>query len=352
MVYLLRISLDIENSRGLSHSSRLKTAIRTIKLLSRKSNKIVILAHRGRPQRREANLSLKNFQPLLSKALKKKVVFFKEFDFKVVKEQISKAPGGTIFLLENLRFLSGEMKNDSHLAKQLAGLGDIYTNDDFPTSHRENSSNVGLSKILPSRLGPNFRKELINLNKIKNPKKPLILIIGGVKIADKISVIKNLLPKAKYILLGGGVANTFLKAEGFDINKSVYDKEFVGLAKRLIRNKKIILPIDCKVSKGQILDIGPRTINYYRKLINQANTVVWNGPMGLFEKSGFAEGSHAIAKTVAESKAFTVVGGGQTGEIITKLKLEEKIGFVSTGGGAMLKYLAGKKLPALKYIKK
>ncbi len=352
MVYLLEVSLDIDNSQGLAHSSRLKAAILAVKSLSRKNNKIVILAHRGRPRRRETRLSLKPFQPLLSKALKKGVVFFKELDFRTMREQISQAPGGTVFLLENLRFLPGEVKNDLRLAKQLASLGNIYVNDDFPTSHHENASNVGLSKILPSRLGPNFKQELANLDKVKNPKKPLVLIIGGMKMTDKIGVIKNLLPKAEYILLGGGPANTFLKAEGFNIDGSVYDNGLVGLAKKLGKNKKIILPVDYKVSERQILDIGPQTINYYRKLIRHARTIVWNGPMGFFEKPGFSRGSYAIAKAMAQSKAFTVVGGGQTGEIIAKLKLQKKIGFVSMGGGAMLEYLAGKKLPALRYVKK
>lgn len=351
-VYLLQVSLDIEGE-NLEASPRLQAAVQAIKSLTKKNNKIVLLGHRGRPKRFEKNLSLKPFQAILSKKLSRKVIFLSKFNFQAIRREISSAPLGSVFLLENLRFLSGETKNSAKLAKELSSLGDLYINDDFATSHRVNASNVGISKLLPSRLGPTFKNEVKNLNKIlKKPKKPMVLIIGGVKMTDKIGVIKNLLPKVDSVLLGGGPANTFLKARGFPIGKSIFEKELVRSAKALSRNRKVVLPMDFKVDNSQILDIGPNTLKNYERIINGAKTIVWGGPVGLFEKPGFEEGTYGVAKAIAESEGFSVVGGGETTEVIAKLGLEKKINFISTGGGAMLAYLAGKKLPALKYIKR
>lgn len=351
-IYLLRVSLDIEGE-NLEASPRLQAAVQTIKSLTKKNNKIVLLSHRGRPKKFEKNLSLKPFQAILSKKLNKKVIFLPKFNFQAIRQEISSAPLGSIFLLENLRFLPGEIRNSEKLARELSSLGNIYVNDDFATSHRENASTVGVSKLLPSRLGPTFKKEIKNLNKVlKKPKKPVVLIIGGLKMTDKIGVIKNLLPKVESVLLGGGPANTFLKARGFPIGKSIFEKELVRTAKALSRNSKVILPMDFKIDQSRILDIGSNTLENYERIINNAKTIVWGGPVGLFEKPGFEEGTYGIARAVAESRGFSVVGGGETTEVIVKLGLEKKISFISTGGGAMLEYLAGKKLPALKYLRK
>lgn len=352
-VYLLGVNLDIEKGEILN-SPRLAEAADTVKLLTNPNNKIVIISHRGRPKGSENSLSLKAVKTVLENKIGKPIIFFPKFNFPAIREKIDGGKGGSVFMLENLRFLPSENYDNSDLAKHLASLGNVYIEDDFATSHRVNSSNAGIAEILPSRFGPIFKKEISNLTKAsKHPKKPFVLIIGGVKVADKIGVIENLLHKVDKILLGGGAANTFLKAENVDIGKSVYDERVVPVAKKFLGNKKIVLPVDFKKEKDGIMDIGPKTIKNYAEIIKNAKTIVWSGPLGYIENKKFAKGTAQIAREILKNKtAKVIIGGGETTVAVSSvIKRSEKNIFISTGGGAMLAFLAGKKLPVVEIIK-
>lgn len=256
----------------------------------------------------------------------------------------------SIFLLENLRFLAGEEKNDIELAKQLASLGDFYVNDAFSVCHRNAVSVVAITKFLPSYAGLLLEKEIQNLSLVmEKPKRPLVIILGGAKISDKIGFIENFKSIADYFLIGGGIAHNFLKAQGLPIGNSIFEESTVGFAKKMLKNKNIILPIDYVLKDRKILDIGPNTIKYYSDIIKKAKIIIWNGPMGYFENKKFAKGSEAIANAILKSGAFSVVGGGETAALFNEKNKIKKI-FVSTGGGAMLEYLAGKKLPGIKAL--
>ncbi len=351
MIYLLRVNLDIED-KDLGESDRFLSAVGIVKSLTRKGNKVVVVSHFGRPKGFDPKLSLGRFRAPLEKKLGMPVLFFGEFDFKKIKKVVSESKKTRVFLLENIRFVPGEEKNSPVLAKQLASLADRYMNDDFATSHRSEASISGVAKFLPSKPGPTLLREVSNLRKVMTrPRKPFILIIGGAKMKDKIGVVKKLIPLADKVLLGGGAANTFLKARGIDIGSSISDNNSVSDIKKLAHNKKIILPIDCRRSGKNILDIGPKTVRLYRDIIKKSGTVVWGGPMGRFEDKRFSSGSYGVARAIAASSAFSVVGGAETDEVITRLGLQKKINLVSTGGGAMLAYLAHQDMPGLKALK-
>ena len=224
----------------------------------------------------------------------------------------------------------------------------MYVNDAFAVSHRKNASIVAITKFLPSYAGLLLEKEIGNLDKVMRVvRRPFTIVIGGAKTADKIEVLEYFSKKADWILLGGGPANTFLKAVGIDIGKSIYDPKLVSLARRMLRNENIILPVDFRKEKGRMLDIGPYTEKKFSEIIRSSKTILWNGPMGRFEKKTFARGSEVIAQAITKSRAFSVVGGGETVMLISQLGLLKKFDFVSTGGGAMLAYLAGEKLPGI-----
>ena len=352
MTYLLRVNLDI-NDKNIADSVRFKAALNSIRFVSKANNKVVILSHKGRPQGVDSRLSLKSSATFLSKALRKNVIFINHFDFAKIAKQIKQSPNGKVFLLENLRFIPGEAKASKNLAKSLAKLGDRFINDDFPTSHRKNASNFELPKLIPSSIGPNFKMELRQLSKVMaNPRKPLVLIIGGAKISDKLGVLKNFIRKADNILLGGAPANTLLKARGVNIGKSLYDKKVLAQIKPFVNNEKIVTPMDWKIGNNAILDIGPHSIGLYTAAIKEAGTVVWNGPMGKFEHKSFSTGTKALYKAIlAQKRANILIGGGDTLAAISPLGKPGKNTFVSTGGGAMLTYLSGEKLPALDAIR-
>ncbi len=385
----MRVDFNITNAelRGMMRRTtrklhpRLAAVLPTIKFLIKRGAKVIILSHRGRPNLKfpisnyqlpiSKEFTLKLFAKILSKLLKKSVQFidFKK-DFKTIKTIIKNALTGSIFLLENLRFLPGEDKNDKKFAKQLASLATFYINDAFSVSHRKNASVVAITKFLPSYAGLSLENELKNLSQVmRNPKKPLIIILGGAKISDKIGVIKNFLKKTDSFLIGGGVANTFVMAQGVPIGDSLYEKEMLPIAQQLLKSKKIVLPIDAIVNKRRILDIGPKTAKKYAEIIKNARTIIWNGPMGYIEDKRFIKGTEAIIKAIMKSRAFSaprskgrgggprglaIIGGGETTSVVllkTKsYKLKANI-FISTGGGAMLEYLAGKKLPGLEALK-
>ena len=352
MIYVLSANLDIKNEKDEIHSLRFQTAVKAVKKLLGKNNKVVVISHHGRPKGFDKKLSLKPLEKLFEHELKKDVIFFKDFNFKKMRMDIKDAKPGTVFLLENLRFLDGETKNSLKLGKDLASLGDIFINDDFATAHRKNASNFAITKFIPSRMGETFKSEVTNLSRaIKSPMRPFTLIIGGAKMADKMGVVNNLLPKIDHLLLGGGPANTFLKASGYDIQDSIYEPEMVGISKRMLNNKKIVMPVDWIYKRTKISDIGKDTSKLYSSIIQLAKLVIWSGPMGVFEDDKFAQGSDRVARAIAKSGAYSIIGGGDTTRVIDKLKLNKKINFISTGGGAMLDFLAGKKMPALEALK-
>lgn len=318
---LLRVDFNVEN---ITDSLRLKNSLPVIKFLLKKGNKIVFLSHRGRPSKRDKALSLKFVVSFLEKNLKEKIVFLKEIP--------SKLPPGKIYLMENLRFRPEEEKNDLNFAKKLARLGDFYVNDAFAVSHRENASITQLPKLLPSYAGLLLEKEIQTLSKaMLYPAKPLVVIFGGAKVENKIAAIKNLSKKTDKILLGSSVTAEIPELKSLPA-------------------AKIIKPIDWIFENGKAFDIGPLTAQKYAEEIKKARTIIWNGPVGWFENKKFAGGSITIAKAIAASKAFSIIGGGETTQLILQLKLQNKISFLSTGGGAMLEFLAGKKLPGIKAL--
>ncbi len=333
---------------------RIEAVLPTIKFLIGRGAKVVILSHRGRPQsrKRQKRFSLNIFAKILSKLLKKPVYFINSFDFNRIKTEIKNSRPKTVFLLENLRFLPGEQKNDKVLARDLAKIGDFYVNDAFSVSHRENASVVAITKFLPAYGGLLLEKEIKNLSMtMKKPRRPLVIVLGGAKISDKIGLIINFLKRADVFLIGGGIANTFFAGQKIPLGKSLYEKKMVLLARRLLKSPKIILPIDSMIKNGSVLDIGPNTSQNYAEIIKKARTIVWNGPMGYIENPKFAKGSQVIAKAIIKSRAFAVIGGGETISLMSGIKYQasNKM-FLSTGGGAMLEYLAGKKLPGIEAL--
>lgn len=352
--YLIRANLDIAVHSGVERDTRFRAAVETITKFSSGRNKVVILSHRGRPSGRDASQSLQPLRAPLSKAIGKEVSFLPTPDLALAKKLIEQARPGSVFLFENLRFFPEETKASVPFGRALAALGTHYVNDDFATCHRKNASITVIPRFVPAQLGPTVKREIKIVQRVcTKPERPFVLVIGGAKMSDKIGVIEHLLPVADHVLLGGGAANTFMKAAGLEIGSSILEETLVPKAKRLIaKHNAIILPVDEKKDGDKIYDIGPATIKHYSEIIRTARTVVWAGPMGFFEKEGFAEGSKKIARAIASSNAFTIAGGGETGRVITDLGLAEKFSFVSTGGGAMLELLAGKKLPGIEAIRK
>ena len=337
---------------------RLEKAINTFKYLEKYADKIVVIGHKGRPtlplnKKEKEELSLEFETKNLSRLLGGKVIFLDSIKLSENGNDIRRAPKKSIILLENLRFIKGEMENDEETGRILASLGDYYVNEAFAASHRENSSVCAMTKYIKSYAGFNFEEEIKNLSLVlKKAKKPIVLIFGGAKITSKTPVIMKFYNKADNILIGGALANTLLYLSGVKIGNSLAEKHVDSAVLRLLQMDKIHIPSDLRKSGNKILDIGPKTEVEFKNYIKGAKTIIWNGPIGMFEKKGFEIGTKSIAKVIADTKAFTVVGGGETIEAIRKFKLEKKYDFVSTGGGAMLEFLAGNKLPGVKALEK
>ncbi|QQY80276.1 phosphoglycerate kinase [Keratinibaculum paraultunense] len=371
-------NVPMDDEGNITDDRRIVSSLPTIKYLMENGAKVILMSHLGRPKG-EANpkYSLAPVAKKLSELLNKDVIFAK--DDKVVsdnvKEIVANMKEGDVVLLENTRFRKEEEKNEESFAKELASLGDLYINDAFGTSHRAHASNVGISNWLPSAVGYLVEKEISIMGKaLENPERPFVAILGGAKVSDKIGVIKNLLNKVDTILIGGGMAYTFLKAQGYEIGKSILEEDKLDLANELLkeaekRGAKLLLPVDVVVAKEfkndtefktvsvenipadmMGMDIGEETIKLFTEEIKKAKTIVWNGPMGVFEMENFNKGTYAIARAMAESDAITIVGGGDSAAAVEKAGFAEKMTHISTGGGASLEFLEGKELPGIAAI--
>ncbi|MDY0132722.1 MAG: phosphoglycerate kinase [Desulforegulaceae bacterium] len=379
---ILRVDFNVPlKNLKVANDKRIRAALPTINYLLSKNASLILISHLGRPKGKIVpELSLKPVAAHLSKLINKKVKFVDDCIGQKVKNEISKLKPGEILVLENLRFRKDETENNPEFAKELASLADIYVNDAFGTAHRAHASTEGITKFISKAAsGYLLKKEMDYLGKsLENPQRPFTAIIGGAKISGKIDVIDSLLPKVDYLLIGGGMASTFLKAKGFETGKSLIEKDKVSLAKKLLSKSKgkIILPIDLVITDsldfdlgiaGSIkdvnsshipkemmaVDIGQKTIEEFSKIIKKSKTIVWNGPMGVFEIEKLSRGTFQIAKAVADASAngsITIIGGGDSASAIEKAGLSEKVSHVSTGGGASLEFLEGKKLPGVQAL--
>lgn len=347
-VVLLRLDFNTKDDW------RMKAALPTIQFILKHAKAVVILSHYGRPLGFQRDFSLKKDAETLEMLLKKNIRFFNHFIFSDIKREIAGSKPKSIFMLENLRFMPGEAKNDPIFAKNLASLGDCFVNDAFAVSHRENASVCEITRYLPSYAGLEMEIEIANLSKIMGKaKKPLVMIFGGAKVEDKLGVLKYFKKKADAFLIGGVLANTLLRGKGVAMGKSLYEKNPSSDTLKLLTYKNIILPTDFRAHEGAILDIGTMTEKLFEEKIKDAKTIVWNGPMGMIERENFARGTAAVGRAVAANvRAFSIIGGGETVMALKRLGLDKNISFISTGGGAMLDFLAGKELPGLMSLMK
>lgn len=360
-ICILRVDLNINNKslKSGKNNLRITSIVPTVKFLTKRGARVVIVSHRGRPTPGGdvKEFTLKPFAAIISKLIAKPVQFI-SMDTKgnaiISKKDIAKiekAPKGSVFLLENIRFIAGEEENDLSVARPLAELGTFYVNDAFAVSHRKNASLVAITKLLPSCAGLLMEKEVMHLDQaLHNHEHPFVIILGGAKMADKMGLIKQFIGKADYFLAGGGIANTMFVAEGLPIGDSIYEQHMVSAAKKIMKTKKVILPMDVVISERRIVDNGQETTDEWMEIIKNAKTIIWNGPLGVIEDKRFAKGSVDVAKAIAKSKAFAVVGGGETALAFAGMSLKKNT-FLSTGGGAMLEYLSGMKLPGVEALK-
>lgn len=375
---IIRCDFNVPIEDGIiKDDTRIKKSLRTIRYARKEGAKVILLSHLGRIKTEEdkEKYTLKPVADSLSKALRKKVKFFNQTRGKEIEDYIKNMKEKDVVLLENTRFedldKKKESKNDKNLGKYWASLGDLYINDAFGTIHRTHASNVGISKNLKSGIGFLVEKEIKELNKLESPKKPYTIILGGSKVSDKINLIQNLAKKADYLLIGGAMSFTFLKAAGFNIGSSLCEKEEISFCTKMLNkySEKIILPIDVvtakeikektetntrfinEIEEDEIgLDIGKKTIEVFKQYIDDSKTIFWNGPMGYFEIKKFSKGTKEICHLVANSKAYKIIGGGDTARAVTEMGYEKQMNHISTGGGASLTYLEKTKLKALELI--
>ncbi len=375
---LVRCDFNVpqDENGNITDIRRIQGALPTIRYLIDNNAKVILCSHLGRPKGEvKKEFSLLPVQKELSKELGIEVKLADDIVGKSAKELTKNMKEREVVLLENVRFDKREEANDKELSKELASLADIYVNDAFGTAHRAHSSTAGVSEFLPSVSGFLIEKEIKFLGEaLNNPERPFVSIIGGKKVSDKISVINNLLEKVDVLIIGGGMAYTFLKSEGLNIGKSICEEDKIDLAKELIekakeKNVKLLLPVDIKVAKEfsneaeskvvavdeiedewEGMDIGPKTIEEYKNILESAKTIMWNGPLGVFEFDNFAYGTNKIAEILANSNAITIIGGGDSAAAIEKAGYADKMTHISTGGGASLEFLEGKKLPGIECL--
>lgn len=370
---LVRVDFNVPIKDGVvTDDTRVRAAVPTLHyILEQKPRYVALMSHLGRPKGGpDPKYSLRPVAPVLASLLGVEVAFAEDCVGEVAKKAAEALPQGGVLLLENTRFYPGEEKNDLELAKQMAELGDVYVNDAFGSAHRAHSSTEGVARFLPAVAGFLMEKELEYLaNAIESPRRPFVAILGGAKVSDKIGVIEALLGKCDRLLIGGGMANTFFKAKGWATGDSLVEDEALDTARMLMEKggAKLVLPDEVliadafdnaantrviKASEGvpagwRILDIGPSTVELFRQVLKDAKTVVWNGPMGVFEMDNFAKGTYQIAQILAESNATTVIGGGDSAAAVAKAGLADRMSHISTGGGASLELLEGKELPGV-----
>lgn len=371
---LVRADFNVPLDAGLNitDDTRIRATLPTLKyILDNGAKKLVIISHLGRPDGKPvAKYSLKPVAARLKELLSKEVLFLDDCIGVNIKQDIDKSKEKVI-LLENLRYHAEEEANDANFARQLASLADIFVNDAFGTAHRAHASTEGVTHFLKSAAGFLLEKEIKYLGEaVASPQKPFMVILGGAKVSDKIGVIENLLPKCDAIIVGGGMAYTFLKAQGKQIGNSKLEKDKLDLAKSILEqakklNKEILLPVDNLVvenidpnAKAEIVgdnipdgkiavDVGPKTVKLFEDKLKSAKTIVWNGPLGIFEIDAFSKGTQEVAKFIAALKTTSIIGGGDTAAAVAKFKLEDKMSHISTGGGASLEFLEGKTLPGI-----
>lgn len=366
-------NVPLDDNLRITDDRRLRSTLPTINYAIDEGAKVILSSHLGRPKgKADPRLSLAPVAKRLQRLLNKEVIFSPDCIGSQVESLVSKMKEGDVLLLENLRYHPGEEKNDEEFARALARLADVYVNDAFGTAHREHASIVGVPKFLPSAAGFLLKKEIQYLRGlVENPVRPFVAILGGAKVSGKINVLENLVDKVDKVIIGGGIAYTFIKAMGYEVGNSLVEEDMLETAQR-IRKKlkgvgiKFYLPVDCviaqsiepaaetkiiptlEIPKGwRALDIGPASVKLFSEALHDAKTVLWNGPMGVFEIDAFSRGTFAIARAVADAYALTIVGGGDTDFAVHRAGVSDAISFISTGGGASLQLLEGKELPGL-----
>lgn len=377
---LVRADFNVPMKDGaITNDNRIVQALPTIKYIIEQGGKVILFSHLGKVKTEEdkKELSLKPVAERLSELLNEKVTFVPETRGEKLENAINELSEGGVLLFENTRFedVDGkkESKNDPELGKYWASLGDVFINDAFGTAHREHASNVGIASNVETASGFLMDKEIKFIGGVvNNPERPLVAILGGAKVSDKIGVIENLLNIADKVIIGGGMAYTFFKAQGKEIGLSLLEEDKIDFAKELLNRAgdKIILPVDCKVAKEfsndakitevsideipsdqEAMDIGPKTVELFTEALQGANTVVWNGPMGVFEFNNFAKGTIGVCEAIANLKdATTIIGGGDSAAAAMDLGFADDFSHISTGGGASLEYLEGKELPGIEAI--
>jgi phosphoglycerate kinase len=375
---IMRVDFNVplDKEGNITDDTRIRGALPSIEHILKQNTKLILMSHLGRPKGQvKEELRLTPVGKRLSELLGKEVIITRDCIGEETKKIISGMQNGDVVLLENLRFYKEEEANNEKFAKALSEYADVYVNDAFGTAHRAHASTEGIAHHLPGLAGFLMEKEISFLGKLLySPEKPYIAIIGGAKVSSKIGVLEKLLEKVDVLIIGGGMSYTFLKAKGFEVGHSLVETEKVSLAFELIkkadeRGVKLLLPpdhlvadkveesarvrtVDTNAIPNDMIgvDIGPKSIRAYKKDIKQARTVLWNGPMGVFEIDKFARGTNQVAKTLAASKATTVIGGGDSVAAVNKFKLADRISHVSTGGGASLEFLEGKELPGIQAL--
>lgn len=374
---LMRVDFNVplDENLNITDDTRIRQTLPTIKyILEKGAKRLILMSHLGRPDgKRVDKYSLKPTAKRLQDLLNQPVKMFDDCVGDMVKQQIG-VTKERIVLLENLRYHAEEEANEEDFARELASLAELFVNDAFGTSHRAHASTVGVNKFLKSAAGFLLEKEIKYLGTaVQNPQRPFAVILGGAKVSDKIGVINNLLPKCDVILIGGGMSYTFLKAQGKSIGNSKLEKERLDLARTILDNarksaKNIFLPVDHVVAEkidpqekpeivGEVIpdgkiavDIGPKTIALFKAQLKGAATIIWNGPLGIFEMQPFSQGTEELARFIATLKATTIIGGGDTAAAVAKFGLQDKMTHISTGGGASLEFLEGKRLPGVEAL--